>query len=150
MSNLDLLGRKISNFDALIDVWIAKLGIGYNHYAVLYTLADTTAQNLPCTQKCISEGWLIPKQTVFNICKDYKEKGWLVFGENPADKRERILHLTESGKAQALPVWQASRELGDSIFTRFGEEKTAQMFALMDEFCEIGRLQIEQAQAEQE
>jgi transcriptional regulator, MarR family len=142
MSNFDLLSKKISGIDAVIDAWISKLGIGYNHYAVLHALARADAQQQPRTQKQISEEWLIPKQTVFNICKDYKAKGWLAFGENPADKRERLLHLTEAGQAQARPVWLATQELSGRTFEQFGAEKTARLFALMDEFCEIAQWQI--------
>ncbi|MCW9719008.1 MarR family transcriptional regulator [Avibacterium sp. 21-599] len=33
------------------------------------------AENEQCTQKQICEEWLLPKQTLFNVCKEYKEKG---------------------------------------------------------------------------
>ncbi|WP_265778704.1 MarR family transcriptional regulator [Avibacterium sp. 21-599] len=52
---------------------MVKLGLGYNHFAVLHSLA--VAENEQCTQKQICEEWLLPKQTLFNVCKEYKEKG---------------------------------------------------------------------------
>ena len=142
MHNFDTLGKKISMMHAVIETWIAKLGLTYNHYAVRYALAAADAENQPCTQKHISDEWLIPKQTVFNICKDYKEKGWITFSESTTDKRERLMHLTEAGRAQALPVWQATRQLGGNAIAQFGAEKTAQLFALMDEFCAVCEWQI--------
>lgn len=150
MSDFDKLSKKISMIDAVIEAWVEKLGLGYNHYAVLYALAAADAQNQPCTQKQIADEWLIPKQTVFNICKDYKEKGWITFSESTTDKRERIMHLTASGKAQALPVWQATRQLSEKTFAQFGAEKSAQLFALMTEFSEICQWQIERTEVDRE
>ncbi len=87
MSNFEKLGKQISEVDATIEAWIAKLGLGYNHFAVLYSLV--AAENGQCTQKQICDEWLLPKQTVFNVCKEYKEKGWIEFSESAVDKREK-------------------------------------------------------------
>lgn len=71
MYNFDDLGKKISEIDERIDALIAKTGLSYSEFAVLYTLAKDGRS----TQKKISEEWLIPKQTVFNVCKDFRQKG---------------------------------------------------------------------------
>lgn len=141
MNNFDLLGKHISEMDDLLDCWVEKLGVGYNHFAVLYELSS--AENGQCTQKQICEAWYLPKQTVFNICKAYREKGWIAFSESENDKRERIMHLTEIGKAQAEPIYQATTTLFERAFTTFGKQKTAQLFALMNEFNQVCRGEIE-------
>ncbi|OWZ82533.1 MarR family transcriptional regulator [Pasteurella multocida] len=141
MSNFDKLGKQIGEVDATMDAWIAKLGLGYNHFAVLYSLA--AVENRQCTQKQICEEWLLPKQTVFNVCKEYKEKGWIEFSESAVDKREKIMRLTADGKAKAEPVWQATQQLAGKIFAKFGEKKTAQLFSLLSEFCTVCREQID-------
>lgn len=68
MYNFDDLGKKISEIDERIDALIAKTGLSYSEFAVLYTLAKDGRS----TQKKISKEWLIPKQTVFNVCKDFR------------------------------------------------------------------------------
>ena len=141
MSNFDKLGKQISEVDATMDAWIAKLGLGYNHFAVLYSLA--AAERGQCTQKQICDEWLLPKQTVFNVCKEYKEKGWIEFSESTVDKREKMMRLTADGKAKAEPVWQATQQLADKTFAKLGEKKTAQLFALLAEFCTVCREQID-------
>lgn len=148
MSNFDKLGKQISEMDTTIDTWIAKLGLGYNHYAVLYSLAS--AENGQCTQKQICDEWLLPKQTVFNVCKEYKEKGWIEFSESAVDKREKIMRLTEAGKAQAEPVWTATNQLSEKTFALFGKKKTEQLFSLMAEFCATCRQQIDLTEIEKE
>lgn len=70
MYNFDDLGKKISEIDERIDALIAKTGLSYSEFAVLYTLAKDGRS----TQKKIGQEWLIPKQTVFNVCKDFRQK----------------------------------------------------------------------------
>lgn len=80
---------------------------------------------------------MLPKQTVFNVCKEFREKGWIEFRESPNDRRERVLCLTQQGKAKAMPVLQASQILSDRAFNIFGEERSARLFTLLAEFCEV-------------
>ena len=143
MNHFDELGQHISEIDSAVNQWIKKLGLSYNHFAVLYYLAN--AQDGQCTQKHICDEWYLPKQTVFNICKEYKEKGWIEFSESAVDKREKMMRLTADGKAKAEPVWQATQQLADKTFAKLGEKKTAQLFALLAEFCTVCREQIDKA-----
>ena len=135
MNHFDELGKHISEIDSAVNQWIKKLGLTYNHFAVLYSLAN--APNGQCTQKQIGDEWYLPKQTVFNICKEYKEKGWIEFEISPNDKREKIMRLTADGKAQAEPVLQATQSISEQALAEFGKKKTMQLFALMREFSEI-------------
>lgn len=142
MNRFDELGHCIGEIDNTVDYWIAKLGLNYNHFAVLYSLADTMASG--CTQKQICEDWYLPKQTVFNICKEYKEKGWIEFAESANDKREKIMHLTELGKTQAEPILHATHSVSELAFAEFGDEKIAQLFTLMREFSTTFKQKIDE------
>lgn len=104
MYNFDNLGKKISEIDERIDALIAKTGLSYSEFAVLYTLAKDGRS----TQKKISEEWLIPKQTVFNVCKDFRQKGLVQPSEQSADKRERAMSLTQKGRDAADPIVHAT------------------------------------------
>lgn len=146
MKYFDELGKHISEMDDVVNQWIKRLGLNYNHFAVLYSLAN--APNGQCTQKYICDEWLLPKQTVFNICKEYKANGWLEFSESQTDKREKIMYLTESGRAQATPIMHMTQNLYEHIFAQFGETKTAQLFALMHEFNTICRQQMDKTMIE--
>ena len=99
MNNFELLGKHISEIDEVLETWIKqKFSLNYNHFAVLYCLAG--AENGQCTQKQICDEWYMPKQTVFNICKEFREKGWIEFYPSPTDKRERIMQLTNAGNCK--------------------------------------------------
>ena len=139
MYNFDDLGKKISEIGERIDALIAKTGLSYSEFAVLYTLAKDGRS----TQKKISEEWLIPKQTVFNVCKDFRQKGLVQIGEQSADKRERAMSLTQKGHDIADPIVHASDELGERVFARLGEKNAQKLFSLLTRFCEICDKEIE-------
>lgn len=111
MYNFDELGKKIGDIDKRIDMLIVKTGLSYSEFAVLYTLAKDGRS----TQKKISQEWFIPKQTVFNACKDFRQKGHDV----------------------ADPIVRASDELGERVFARLGKKNAQKLFLLLTRFCEI-------------
>ena len=133
MYNFDELGKKLGDIDKRIDTLITKTGLSYSEFAVLYTLAKDGRS----TQKKISEEWLIPKQTVFNVCKDFRQKGLVQPSEQSADKRERAMSLTQKGHEAADPIVRASDELGERVFARLGEKNAQKLFLLLTHFCEI-------------
>ena len=139
MYNFDDLGKKISEINERIDALIAKTGLSYSEFAVLYTLAKDGRS----TQKKIGQEWLIPKQTVFNVCKDFRQKGLVQIDEQSADKRERAMSLTQKGHDVADPIVRASDELGERVFARLGEKNAQKLFSLLERFCEICDKEIE-------
>ena len=139
MYNFDDLGKKISEIDERIDALIAKTGLSYSEFAVLYTLVKDGRS----TQKKIGEEWLIPKQTVFNVCKDFRQKGLVQIGEQSVDKRERAIELTQKGRDATDPIVRASDELGERVFARLGEKNAQKLFSLLSRFCEICDKEIE-------
>ena len=139
MYNFDDLGKKISELNEYTNALIAKTGLSYSEFAVLYTLAKDGRS----TQKKIGEEWLIPKQTVFNVCKDFRQKGLVQIGEQSVDKRERAMSLTQKGHDVAAPIVHASDELGERVFARLGEKNTEKLFSLLTRFCEICDKEIE-------
>lgn len=120
---------------------IAKTGLSYSEFAVLYTLAKDGRS----TQKKIGQEWLIPKQTVFNVCKDFRQKGLVQIGEQSADKRERAMSLTQKGHDVADPIVRASDELGERVFAKLGEKNAEKLFLLLTHFCEICDYEIKDA-----
>ena len=139
MYNFDDLGKKISELNEYTNALIAKTGLSYSEFAVLYTLAKDGCS----TQKKIGEEWLIPKQTVFNVCKDFRQKGLVQIGEQSVDKRERAMSLTQKGRDAADPIVRASDELGERVFARLGEKNAQKLFSLLTRFCEICDKEIE-------
>ena len=108
-------------------------GSDYNLFAVLYTLATEGSR----TQKHIGEEWSLSKQTVSGVCKTLAGQGLIEWQEGEQDRRERLLSLTEKGKAHAAPLTESAQEFSDKVFATFGDKRTTRLFADLDALAEV-------------
>ncbi|MBE3022849.1 MarR family winged helix-turn-helix transcriptional regulator [Campylobacter sp. 7477a] len=141
MNKFDILGNYNTQIEDSIETCIKNVGFSYNEFALFYTLYFS--DDGKCTQKQVSDEWFLPKQTVFNICKEYREKGWIELTQSSKDKRERIVCLTSLGKTQVEPAMVKFIKINESAFSKFGEKKSARLFALLDEFSDIYKKQVD-------
>ena len=133
MNQLDQLGTRINLICNVFDKWIGQQDLNYNLFAVLYTLATEGSR----TQKHIGEEWSLPKQTVSGICKTLAGQGLIEWQEGEQDRCERLLSLTEKGKAHAAPLTENAQEFSDKVFATFGDKRTTQLFADLDALAEV-------------
>lgn len=133
MNQLDQLGTRINLICNVFDKWIGQQDLNYNLFAVLYTLATEGSR----TQKHIGEEWSLPKQTVSGVCKTLAGQGLIEWQESEQDRRERLLSLTETGKAHAAPLTESAQEFSDKVFATFGDKRTTRLFADLDALEEV-------------
>ncbi len=89
------------------------------------------------TQKHIGEEWSLPKQTVSGVCKTLAGQGLIEWQEGEQDRRERLLSLTEKGKAHAAPLTENAQEFSNKVFATFGDKRTTRLFADLDALAEV-------------
>lgn len=135
MNNFELLGRHISAMDKAIDSLIEKFNLNYTGFFTLYILALN--ENNECTQKFIAKECEIPKQSVFNACRELSQKGLITLCESENDKREKIIKLTESGRKQAFFLLHEADKISSRTFKKFGKDKTDRLFELLKELSEL-------------
>lgn len=82
--------------EELYGEWAKAHGMSCNEVMTLYALD----LGRPCTQKQISQEWLIPKQTLNTIVKALERQGYVYFELQPG-KREKLVRFTEAGRAYA-------------------------------------------------
>lgn len=121
MNQIDEIGRLMSGNRQLYEQWAKAHGLNYNTLAVLYGIRCYP----DCTQKHICENWGLPKQTVFSVCQQLAQQGWLRFSPAPNDKRGKILLLTDTGLAFARPLIERIRSIEAAIIDAFGHEDMA-------------------------
>ena len=80
--------------EQLYSEWAKRKGISY--YALLVIFALQT--HSPCTQKEISEKWLLPKQTVHTVIRDMQKKEYVTLEQGRNQKEKRVT-LTEEGNS---------------------------------------------------
>lgn len=121
-------------------------GVSYRELMVLYALSDEEAM----TQKEVAFWCELPKQSVNQAVQKFRKAGWLTLSGDAADRRRKVIRLTDAGKAEAASVVGPLRAMEARVFARVGEKRIAAMKETSDRFNryfaeELGRLSGEDA-----
>lgn len=111
--------------NAVYEEWAKVQGMSLNSVWALYSLHDEAE----CTATSISKRWMIPKQTVHTLLKDFEKRGYTELAPIPTDKRNKRLCLTSAGKAVADAIVEKLHSVELYAMERMGLE---QMKALND------------------
>lgn len=120
-AQLDTFNAALSKVNSLYGKWAKKHGLNYNSLMVLYAMEGV--EN--CTQKYICDKWMLPKTTVSTILADFHRKGYVTLLQDPNDKREKIINLTESGQT-----------FSDSLLAKLHEAEERAMQKMGPLLCE--------------
>lgn len=120
----------------MYEEWAKEQGLSMNGYLILYSFYD---ENDEITQKSISQKWMIPKQTVNTILKDYMQKGWVEAVSMPEDKRNKILKLTEAGKSYADEIIGKLQEKELFVMQELGIDNISKMNDILQCFIRLFR-----------
>lgn len=105
--------------------WAKQQSLGLNTILVLYMVA----RREHCSQREIASEYSLPKQTVFNICSQLTQQGYLRTEPSRTDKRGKWLMLTEAGKAYALPMAEKLTALENRAANEFGVKDLGRLLA---------------------
>lgn len=116
-------------FDKLVELAAKLSGI----YAVVAKQHQLTLNELhflysigrygATSPTAIGDKWSLPKQTVTSVCKQLDQKGFLIFLPDEADKRSKLIDLSESGKHFIDPIIARLTEAELQVSQQFGMEK---------------------------
>ncbi len=120
--------------NAVYEDWAKAHGLSLNSLLVLYSFHE---EDGACTQKQISRKWLIPKQTVHAILKDFEEKGFIVLVPEAADRRNKQIHLTEEGRQFVNRTMGELREKELYVMEQIGAERMKCMNDELAAFIEL-------------
>lgn len=81
--------------------WAKAHGLSINSLFVLSAIHEGGES---CTQKKISQRWMIPKQTVNMILKDFQKKGLVELLPLQKDKRNKQICFTQAGADYANTI----------------------------------------------
>ncbi|MGM9648951.1 MAG: MarR family winged helix-turn-helix transcriptional regulator [Butyricicoccaceae bacterium] len=136
---VDELGRTMNRVFQLYAKWARKQGVGYHTLAVLYTAYQTGG----CTQKYISEDWILSKQTVNTVCRELHAQGYVILEPGQQDRREKLVRLTEAGKQYAVPLIEALEKTEHRVMEQMGEEARAWLTKSCRMFCQLLEAEVE-------
>lgn len=119
--------------------WAAVHEIGYPELMVLYALHMKGS----VTQMKICDSYGFPKQTVNSVIRSFKAQGYIALTVNPSDKREKLVTLTDGGKAHSEKALGPLLEVEERVCKRIGERKLCQMIETMELFNLLFRKEME-------
>ncbi len=114
--------------------WSKKHGLSYNSVMVLSSIFENREH---CTQKLISQKWLLPKQTVNTILKDFEQRKLIELFLSPTDKRNKLIKPTPAGKLYAAGILTELRDLELYVLNHMGLEQVKRMNDDFARFVEL-------------
>ena len=116
---------QIKQYDSYLQQWCA----GYEDYAKSVGLSYTSLSVLEaiyaqpdCTQKQLCQTCFLPKQTVNAVVTSFYKKGWVRLEEVPTDRRNKTIHFTEQGFAEAQRILARVQESGRAAMAALSED----------------------------
>ena len=97
---LTALNRAIIRYRGLYARWSMAHDLGYHEMLVLYTIHESGY----CTQKMISDNYLLPRQTIHNVISCMRRNDFLTVSKKDSKGREKAFVLTEKGEEYARPL----------------------------------------------
>lgn len=95
----------LQEWNASYEEYAKSVGLSFTSLSILSAIYRTEQ----CTQKKLCECCLLPKQTVNAVITSFYKKGWVRLEELPEDRRNKTIHLTETGTAETERILQKVR-----------------------------------------
>ncbi len=104
-------------YNLVYEEWAKKHNLSVNSLLILCDIYDDKED---CTQKKISQKWLIPKQTINTILKDFERRGFVKLLPSTEDKRNKVIQFTPEGKEYADSIISKLRKIEISAVEKIG------------------------------
>lgn len=111
-------------YNYVYEEWAKAHGLSVNSLLVLCAIHDGGND---CTQKKISQRWLIPKQTINMVFKDFERRGFVELFPLPEDKRNKVIRFTKAGKEYADTIISKLRKAELFAVEEIGIERMEQL-----------------------
>lgn len=121
-------------YNYVYEEWAKAHGLSVNSLLVLCAIHDGGDD---CTQKKISQRWLIPKQTINMVFKDFERRGFVKLFPLPEDKRNKVIRFTKAGKEYADSIISELRKVELFAVEEVGIERMKQLNENMALFVEL-------------
>lgn len=119
---LDATNRQFNECNALYHTVAQRCGLSDAAFWTLYALLMTDE---PLTQNRISEGWMIPKQTLNSAVTAMAQKGFVALC--PGKGRGKNVTLTDAGREMATRTVGPVIAAEEAAIAEFGAENAEEM-----------------------
>ncbi|QLB42193.1 MULTISPECIES: MarR family transcriptional regulator [Gammaproteobacteria] len=116
---LEQIGDVCTQVNLSYAVFAKNHQMNANELAIFYTLW-TQEQ---ATQKYIADKYHLAKQTINSLCKRLETDGFIASDVKENNKREKVISLTDKGKAFARPIIAPLLRQEGQVIDEFGIER---------------------------
>ena len=118
---------------AMYENWSKTYGFSCNETLVINFIAKSKF----CTQKHISDGLQISKQTVNMILKRFEKEGYVELTVNDMDKRSKFIKLTDKGSKASAELIADLLSIEIDTVKEMGIDKFRQMNDVQEEYIRL-------------
>lgn len=110
--------------NAQYEAYAKSLGVSYSTLSALRIILEHDGD---CTQRTICEYTFLPKQTVNAIVTGLLRHGAIRMVELDSDRRQKVIHFTDKGRAFASEVIQKMKDAERKAMESLDEDQSAAM-----------------------
>lgn len=123
-------------YNYVYEDWAKAHGMSVNSLLVLSAIQEGGKD---CTQRKISQRWMIPKQTINMVLKEFERKGLVELCPMQEDKRNKLIQFTPAGTEYADIVLSKLRKVELYAIEEMGIERIKGLNDNMELFVELFR-----------
>ena len=109
----------LQEWNASYEEYAKSVGLSYTTLSILSAIYE----NEECTQKFLCKQRFLPKQTVNTVIVSFNKKGWVRLEARPEDRRNKTIHLTDTGRAEAERILQKVRQSERQAMSELTDEE---------------------------
>lgn len=121
-------------YNYVYEEWAKAHGMSVNSLLVLSAIHEGGND---CTQRKISQRWMIPKQTINMILKEFERKGLVELLPMQEDKRNKLIQFTPAGDEYADGIISKLRKVELYVIEEIGIARMKQLNDNMALFVEL-------------
>lgn len=121
-------------YNYVYEEWAKAHGMSVNSLLVLSAIHEGGND---CTQRKISQRWMIPKQTINMILKEFERKGLVELLPMQEDKRNKLIQFTPAGDEYADGIISRLRKVELYVIEEMGIERMKLLNDNMALFVEL-------------
>ncbi len=121
-------------YNYVYEEWAKSHGMSVNSLLVLSAIHQGGND---CTQRKISQRWMIPKQTINMILKEFERKGLVELLPMQEDKRNKLIQFTPAGDEYADGIISKLRKAELYVIEEMGIERIKLLNDNMALFVEL-------------
>ena len=119
--------------NSVYEMWAKKNNLTNNSLMTLYVISSL---GLEATPKQIIERLQLPKQTVNSTLNTLEKKGYLHREQDTQNKRQKIIKLTESGKAFTDEILEALYQYEYQAYAQLSAEERTMLISINEKLLE--------------